>query len=1409
MVQLYTPSDPYQFQNIICDLFNYLNQTNGFHIYGRNGQGQDGIDVVSWDHKIVVQCGLKDVNKANKKNVSDLKEKLKKDLESCLKENSEKITSFYLASTFDDDKNIQDYANALSQQYKIDIQYWGWGRISSQIELFPNDFRRIYSYLYTIDNPDIVFITDKKYPQVPNYIPRTIREFKLSGAGSSVNINDLILLDETRTLLLANPGMGKSIELEQLAYNQSHKEKSHKEKLEFLPIFCGLNRYKGDLEKLLESENIRWKHLQSRHLLLLLDAMDEIQEQYRDSFITDIEQFCQFRPKSKVIITCRNNFRRNIKGFDPFELDDFSFEDVKRFLNPWDANLQNAFLEQAVSNKIDDLLLTPFYLCALKQIFEINNYMHLPHGKAKILEELFEIRLKQDQIKRGSLGEKITSRSIELKKSIQKIAVSAELLGCNLIDSKDLQKIEQQHEIRELLKHSFLFNKLNNEEGKWQFEHNNFQEFLAAQVLARQSLKTIKRYVSYEPRFNFLKPSWANTINLLLSILDPIKDNKFNNLVSWLSEIQPDIFVRTEYYRLDKNTRQYIFKKIFNDAKEKSLWIERKYTTLEELSKFSGGGIEIGKFLIKEIEEQHNHQSLVHAILLLGYTENLNQLSHIISDLLKSTIYNTKNDKLGRGLIGYVLETASRLNIKLGELSPDYLTKIGFNDSSSIRASVYNYILSLNESEKEVSILLQGIQKSRHSSMISPGRDFIDEEGDPYNMSEEFNLEKCLMAIKDEANIKSILDALFDDYRSTFRDGITQNIWPRLIENCVNIYPRNPDILFKITEHAIMAFRHSRNDLYLSSLKQFYDETDTLNLIYDYCLERSKDDWFHCIDVFKTICTKGQLEKFISLYKVGQLNDNQILFGRAILRDLNSDLHEQFQHLLIIDHGNKFRYQENIDYEKERKKSEKRDLELLFDRSQFFNELFAAFNGLGKKIVDRNCIWDNYRSENYHLSIIKNTLLDLGEPFGVSKDQLDRFSNDVDWAQFQIDFLYKRISNSTSYELEEHQKQFIIDWCGEEIKKVNFKSSFYYETENSYFSSPSCHYLLIFFLEFALDFGKEKELEMLWYDSFAPRLKSENNQNKELNKSRLVDKLIEKYGELEIRNNLIINLQTGIDNHAIYMTHWRICEHLDCKEATILLPDYFTKPGTSEWDKNELVTIFEKLNGDFNLLEQFIPTNIFNDTWQWTLLEYLCENRSQKAVKTLLEILKRKPSLNDTNTLHAAFILAVNGQVEGFEFSLKWATAFKQCPPKHTIPSQVLLKLDPAISINLLLKYFDLSNQVNYQERRFENQARVVFEALLEIGKSSNVMFDKINKHAQFQAYKFVLIRISNENHPFRPIIRRINGLYAYLSKKIMKELKSPMYIHNFIKELETRYYSNKSSQVELDEVLELNKSLV
>ena len=77
---------------------------------------------------------------------------------------------------------------------------------------------------------------------------------------------------------------------------------------------------------------------------------------------------------------------------------------------------------------------------------------------------------------------------------LEKIALSAEILGRNYISDDEFKMIVSDPELRTLVKYSTAFKKSEGELVTWKFEHNNIQEYLAAKndILKSQSEKSIK-----------------------------------------------------------------------------------------------------------------------------------------------------------------------------------------------------------------------------------------------------------------------------------------------------------------------------------------------------------------------------------------------------------------------------------------------------------------------------------------------------------------------------------------------------------------------------------------------------------------------------------------------------------------------------------------------------------------------------------------------------------------------------------------------------------------------------------------------------------------------------------------------------------------------------------------------------
>ncbi|MYY43998.1 endonuclease [Elizabethkingia anophelis] len=138
--QLPALKDEKLFEELICDLFNYVEKTSSYEnidyqIFGVKGQNQKGIDVFSTHTKTVIQCKLKSLKKKDENIRKDLIQDIDSDLEKA-KDLKIDFVKFIFVSTFRDDAQIQEYLNQIKKERELPfhLYYWGWDTITKHIE---------------------------------------------------------------------------------------------------------------------------------------------------------------------------------------------------------------------------------------------------------------------------------------------------------------------------------------------------------------------------------------------------------------------------------------------------------------------------------------------------------------------------------------------------------------------------------------------------------------------------------------------------------------------------------------------------------------------------------------------------------------------------------------------------------------------------------------------------------------------------------------------------------------------------------------------------------------------------------------------------------------------------------------------------------------------------------------------------------------------------------------------------------------------------------------------------------------------------------------------------------------------------------------------------------------------------
>jgi len=133
--QLTALSNNDTFEKATRDLFNQIDSTITYKLFGKNGHSQKGIDVFSTEKDCAIQCKKKDLTRKDtilkKEIINDIEKDVNKVIEEKLRI---KIDKLIFVSTYKDHPDIDEYCEILREklQTEFEIIYWGWDTLESK-----------------------------------------------------------------------------------------------------------------------------------------------------------------------------------------------------------------------------------------------------------------------------------------------------------------------------------------------------------------------------------------------------------------------------------------------------------------------------------------------------------------------------------------------------------------------------------------------------------------------------------------------------------------------------------------------------------------------------------------------------------------------------------------------------------------------------------------------------------------------------------------------------------------------------------------------------------------------------------------------------------------------------------------------------------------------------------------------------------------------------------------------------------------------------------------------------------------------------------------------------------------------------------------------------------------------------
>ncbi len=818
----------------------------------------------------------------------------------------------------------------------------------------------------------------------------------------------------------------------------------------------------------------------------------------------------------------------------------------------------NSFLKQLEENNLFDLAKNPFFLNHLIEIFKKDK--KIPITRSKIFSRIISLAIECDEKKLTNKYDlKQNYPASEIRKDLRYISLIMEILQRNFITVEELNKIISDKTKRQIITELSLIKKSFFKEGSvYQFQHNNFQEYLAAEILADQNLNAIldfitfrsiiKREISWMERFVILleyidfkpfgikidrlistllnlirykridkiNPSWVNTVAFLCQL------RKGDDLLNYLMKNEPELTLKFEISRIDVKKREELFKAIFKKYTDREIWIDRNID-YEEMANF-GKTKGIYEFLMKYARSKKHFIHRYNAIQMLGMMKGLEDesLRHLLIEYAKDENENKKVRHISLYALSW-LGMASSDTI-------DALKHLKYSNDDWVLSGLYYLIKESPHTDQYVDILLEGIPQIR----------FWFNSTKPRLANERWNLMSGIEKIQSVEGIKKIIRHFIDNPRDLGEFYIERSIG-KIVSNIIKAYEYNASI-YDDTKELLRVASKEHIDKTITEILVFFQKTGTaLNFFKEVYEEGIENNYY----LLATLADEKCIDFLISQYSQGKLTDDNIW---TFIKFLSWRNREEESLLKIINEktNNKFLPPPPRDYQKEKKERTKRELEIIFDKKEFLKEVQKIFDGEGKEKISfndiENLLFERYAEDRYNGFVMRELQNFFEQNVDKNKKwKLEDLINEINQLNYEW-FTIRRVFNllydvnENELELSEGHKVVIKDFCFKNLKEANFKDAL--KPKDNRATPNYLAIMLWYFLrKFNFEYPEEILLDMLSFDWI------------DGHQFVGIDYLENRLPSEKIKDRILDNLNKGIKVSQVLKNHINYCKKHNLTEA--------------------------------------------------------------------------------------------------------------------------------------------------------------------------------------------------------------------------------------------------------------------
>ncbi|MFC5282469.1 NACHT domain-containing protein [Pedobacter alpinus] len=1279
------------FEKLCFRLANSEGNVKDVRSYGTKGDKQEGIDIYAYDGNgkyIVYQC---------KNEKGFIPAKIKKAGEEFFAGKWANNAQKFVLCTREalNKRNREDEIIRQRQIFKdrnLTFEIWDSLRLNDKLrekpqlvdEFFGRDWVRVFCGKGIADSLSNVTYPKRNHYDFPeDYIPREVSSTEEGSVLSSFNAGSSLkeaLLENKRIALLAWGQHGKSTELQFFAASLSKED-------DMFPYLIRLGDYTDeDIISYIPDIN----KIPQDKLVILIDGLDEVSSLHFEVTSKKIGKFAGDFPNCSIVVSCRTNFYTSfeedkslntVTGFSSFRLDELKYDSIQNFLNQHLNENKEIFLNEIVKKGLSDTLKTPYYLIGFAKEFQETG--KVTNSKAAFFKREVGRLIKKD-IHRVYRTDQEQKES-ELRTLLCKVAFTMKASGQTVIANQDLLEIISRDDFKLLREAGSLLQATDKTEKSWKFNQQSIHEYLAAEVLSHHNYISLKKHVGIQPKLLKISPVWLNTISFLSGILDTDSTLK-TNITIWLTKHNQDQVIKLEPELLTNELRDQTFKNIFNFFKKKKRRINRTIYKPEQLARF-GESESTLEFLWRETKSISKKEIIANILDIINSFQI--QLYPIYEQRFKEfygrIIFKDDVDLQYLALRGYT---------SVFKLTPTefevIFQKFKYHDDTWIRYSLFYAIWNKGHANEYIDYIL------------SQANFLINEEKKNFNKSNSSNLrlsnenteiKHCIEHIDSEKGLLKLFETLKTKLVSLASSNFFNAALIKSIERA-SLFVSSQEMIRSLQEVFLLNQTYIINQekfriVFIDFFKQAQCVDQLCKLIYDPTNIKSAE----MISRLGALATP----KFIDLLKNdfynGLIDQNSITRLEHFMRNAKNEnisyLRSQFN-IKVTPVKN------YTDYKKQEEKARKRDLNALFNKNIFIEEVKLIFKAFNTDKLNKNAIYSDTDPDYWSSDFcnVARDFLDIRSDSNevILEEVIQSLINSSDKDYFQI---YEYVKQYNEAVLNDVQLEEIVGWCDDKVKIVDFKKAIIKESELEWSYNTDALLLSFFIRRFNLQtYSKILYLDMLSFTEYGESI---------IKIFEFVETVCSK---AEITYQVLQNLHNGIDNFSCFSNH---LNYVTAHKIVQSLP-YLKKYFEVFKDNYDLLKSYLSLSGKIDDLEVVLlsSTGYFRDY----LIEQFITHQSSIILNYLNNRFKTELDIKEKLCLAKSLIKLQDKK--GIKYYIEYIQKSKQVPDdsSQTNPLYQLKKISMVHSIlELLILSYDPEIKFDY----FNNLTSICINALRNI----------------------------------------------------------------------------------------------